>query len=104
MAGAMRKGLGALGSLAGKKVATYRCLMVGLDGAGKTTILYKLLLGSDSIVPAQPTIGANVETVLHAGTKFTVWDAGGHANLRGMWGEYASDVPPMGGRVHALIW
>ena len=36
-----------------------RILMVGLDAAGKTTILYKLKLGE--IVTTIPTIGFNVE-------------------------------------------
>ena len=39
----------------------HRILMVGLDAAGKTTILYKLKLGE--VVTTIPTIGFNVETV-----------------------------------------
>ncbi|KAI4809303.1 hypothetical protein KUCAC02_018203 [Chaenocephalus aceratus] len=46
-------------SMFGKK--DMRILMVGLDAAGKTTILYKLKLGE--IVTTIPTIGFNVETV-----------------------------------------
>lgn len=46
-------------SLLGKKEV--RILMVGLDAAGKTTILYKLKLGE--IVTTIPTIGFNVEYV-----------------------------------------
>lgn len=38
-----------------------RILMVGLDAAGKTTILYKLKMGE--VVSTVPTIGFNVETV-----------------------------------------
>ena len=38
-----------------------RALMLGLDAAGKTTILYKLKLGE--VVSSVPTIGFNVETV-----------------------------------------
>ena len=38
-----------------------RILMIGLDAAGKTTVLYKLKLGE--VVAAIPTIGFNVETV-----------------------------------------
>ena len=38
-----------------------RILMVGLDAAGKTTILYKLKL--NETVSTIPTIGFNVETV-----------------------------------------
>lgn len=46
-------------SLFGKK--EMRILMVGLDAAGKTTILYKLKLGE--IVTTIPTIGKRVEGV-----------------------------------------
>ena len=49
--------------------------MVGLDAAGKTTILYKLKLGE--IVTTIPTIGFNVETVEYKNICFTVWDVGG---------------------------
>ncbi len=49
----------AFASLLGKKEV--RILMVGLDAAGKTTILYKLKLGE--IVTTIPTIGFNVEYV-----------------------------------------
>lgn len=59
--------------LFGKKEV--RILMVGLDAAGKTTILYKLMLGE--VVTAIPTIGFNVETVEYKNIKFTVWDVGG---------------------------
>ena len=41
--------------------ALARSRQVGLDAAGKTTILYKLKLGE--IVTTIPTIGFNVETV-----------------------------------------
>ncbi|KAI4489677.1 hypothetical protein M0804_003859 [Polistes exclamans] len=56
--------------LFGKK--EMRILMVGLDAAGKTTILYKLKLGE--IVTTIPTIGFNVETVEYKNISFTVWD------------------------------
>ncbi|KAL0612729.1 ADP-ribosylation factor 1 [Plecturocebus cupreus] len=45
-------------------------LMVGLDAAGKTTILYKLKL--DEIMSTIPTIGFNVETVEYKNISFTV--------------------------------
>lgn len=52
-----------------------RILMVGLDNAGKTTILYKLRL--NETVSTVPTIGFNVETVQYKNIAFTVWDIGG---------------------------
>lgn len=88
-----------------------RILMVGLDAAGKTTILYKLKLGE--VVNTLPTIGIymfilivvmikstfsminnsfiyikffillgfNVETVEYNNISFTVWDVGGQGSV-----------------------
>ncbi|TCD69835.1 hypothetical protein EIP91_005912, partial [Steccherinum ochraceum] len=61
-------------------------LMVGLDAAGKTTILYKLKLGE--IVTTIPTIGFNVETVEYKNISFTVWDVGGQDKIRPLWRHY----------------
>lgn len=100
-----------LKSLIGKK--EMRILMVGLDAAGKTTILYKLKLGE--IVTTIPTIGMywakmkrvavlvvfishvvsphllsgfNVETVEYKNISFTVWDVGGQDKIRPLWRHY----------------
>ncbi|XP_041348598.1 ADP-ribosylation factor 4-like [Gigantopelta aegis] len=70
--------------LFGKK--QMRILMVGLDAAGKTTILYKLKLGE--IVTTIPTIGFNVETVEYKNINFTVWDVGGQDKIRPLWRHY----------------
>ena len=52
-----------------------RILMVGLDGVGKTSILYKMKLGE--VVTTIPTIGFNVETINLKNLTITVWDVGG---------------------------
>ncbi|XP_022918649.1 ADP ribosylation factor 4-like [Onthophagus taurus] len=70
--------------LFGKK--QMRILMVGLDAAGKTTVLYKLKLGE--IVTTIPTIGFNVETVEYKNISFTVWDIGGQNKIRPLWKHY----------------
>ena len=70
--------------LFGKK--EMRILMLGLDAAGKTTILYKLKLGE--VVSSVPTIGFNVETVEYKKIKFTVWDVGGQDKIRLLWRHY----------------
>ena len=49
-------------------------LMVGLDAAGKTTILYKLKLGE--VVTTMPTLGFNMETIDYNNISFTAWDVG----------------------------
>eukprot|EP00299_Pterocystis_sp_00344_P013471 c6603_g1_i2.p1 GENE.c6603_g1_i2~~c6603_g1_i2.p1 ORF type:complete len:179 (+),score=34.21 c6603_g1_i2:46-582(+) len=63
-----------------------RILMLGLDAAGKTTILYKLKLGE--IVTTIPTIGFNVETVEYKDISFTVWDVGGKDKIRPLYRHY----------------
>ncbi|XP_060677126.1 ADP-ribosylation factor 3-like [Hemiscyllium ocellatum] len=63
-----------------------RILMIGLDAAGKTTILYKLKLGE--VVTTIPTIGFNVETVEYKNFSFTVWDVGGQDKIRSLWRHY----------------
>eukprot|EP00930_Biecheleria_cincta_P015809 TRINITY_DN1305_c0_g1_i1.p1 TRINITY_DN1305_c0_g1~~TRINITY_DN1305_c0_g1_i1.p1 ORF type:complete len:203 (-),score=38.53 TRINITY_DN1305_c0_g1_i1:192-740(-) len=63
-----------------------RITLVGLDAAGKTTLLYKLSLGE--VVTTIPTIGFNVETVEYRNIRFTVWDIGGQDKIRKLWRHY----------------
>ncbi|RZC73714.1 hypothetical protein C5167_049189 [Papaver somniferum] len=65
-------------SVFGNKEA--RILVLGLDNAGKTTILYRLQMGE--VVSTIPTIGFNVETVQYNNIKFQVWDLGGQTSIR----------------------
>ncbi|XP_037685083.1 ADP-ribosylation factor 1-like [Choloepus didactylus] len=68
--------------LFGKK--EMRILMVGLDTARKTTILFQLR----GIVTTIPTIGFNVETVEYKNISFTVWDLGGQDKIQPLWHHY----------------
>ena len=61
-------------------------LMVGLDAAGKTTILYQLKLGE--MTNTAPTLGFNVETVAYKNIEFMVWDMGGQDAIRPLWRHY----------------
>ncbi|EDO48392.1 predicted protein [Nematostella vectensis] len=63
-----------------------RILMIGLDNAGKTTILYRLKL--EEVVSTVPTLGFNVETVTYKNISFTVWDIGGQDKIRALWRVY----------------
>mmetsp|Transcript_88 Transcript_88/g.14 ORF Transcript_88/g.14 Transcript_88/m.14 type:complete len:86 (+) Transcript_88:21-278(+) len=63
-----------------------RMLILGLDNAGKTTILYKLHL--NEVVQTSPTIGFNIETVTYKNLKFQVWDLGGQTSIRPYWRSY----------------
>lgn len=60
--------------------------MLGLDAAGKTTILYKLKLNQG--ISTVPTVGFNVETLTYKNIKFNVWDVGGQEKIRPLWRHY----------------
>ncbi|KZS97549.1 ARF/SAR protein [Sistotremastrum niveocremeum HHB9708] len=63
-----------------------RILMLGLDSAGKTTILYRLQIGE--VIATVPTIGFNAETVQYKNLKFQAWDLGGQDKIRSYWRCY----------------
>lgn len=63
-----------------------RILILGLDNAGKTTILYRLQV--DEPITTTPTIGFNVETMQYKNIRFQVWDLGGQASIRPYWRCY----------------
>ncbi|KAK2955098.1 putative ADP-ribosylation factor [Blattamonas nauphoetae] len=61
-------------------------VMIGLDAAGKTTVLRQLQLGEVAIT--NPTVGFNVETIMFENLKMTIWDLGGQKTIRVLWSEY----------------
>ncbi|XP_070564281.1 E3 ubiquitin-protein ligase TRIM23-like [Ptychodera flava] len=63
-----------------------RVVILGLDSAGKTTILFKLK--QNEFIQSIPTIGFNVETVEYKNLMFTIWDVGGDTKLRPLWKHY----------------
>jgi len=63
-----------------------RILMIGLDAAGKTSILYQMKMAE--LVKTIPTIGFNVELVNYKGLRFTIWDVGGQDKIRILWKHY----------------
>jgi len=67
-----------------------RIIMLGLDGAGKTTMLYKLKL--NEVVTTIPTIGFNIEMVDYKKTHFTVWDVSERNGIKSLWKVYFQDT------------
>jgi len=63
-----------------------RVVMVGLDGAGKTTVLGQLKFGETQTTI--PTIGFNVDTVEYKNLKLQCFDVGGQTRLRPLWRHY----------------
>ena len=67
-----------------------KIVMVGLDNAGKTTILYQFLM--NEVVHTSPTIGSNVEEVVWKNIHFIMWDLGGQQSLRAAWSTYYTNT------------
>jgi len=74
-------------------------LMIGLDNAGKTTLLYKLKLGE--VVSTIPTIGFNLETIRYKNIRFKVWDCGYRDKLIPL---YANNFQDTKCPTHGLIY
>lgn len=62
-------------------------MILGLDGAGKTTLFAKLL-DIDQIQPLGPTNGINFEDLEIDGTKIRLWEMGGAKPLCALWRQY----------------
>lgn len=52
-----------------------RVLFLGLDNAGKTSLLFQMR--DNQFKQTVPTIGLNIETLTHKRYNFTFWDVGG---------------------------
>jgi ADP-ribosylation factor-like protein 2 len=63
-----------------------RILMLGLDNAGKTTIVKKIL-GKDTS-KISPTLGFNIDTIDYKQYKLNIWDVGGQSSIRSYWRNY----------------
>merc|ERR1712037_190974 len=63
-----------------------RILMLGLDNAGKTTILKKM--SEEDISHIMPTQGFNIKSLVQDGFKLNVWDIGGQKTIRPYWSNY----------------
>jgi small GTP-binding protein len=82
--------MGGLFSTAWKKIfnskKNVRMLMLGLDAAGKTTIMYKMKM--NETVKTIPTVGFNVETMEYKNLSMLMWDIGGQDKIRALWKHY----------------
>jgi ADP-ribosylation factor related protein 1 len=79
----------------------YSILLLGLDNAGKTTLLEQIkAIHSSSLHPnlkTVPTVGQNVATVTLPDVYLKIWDVGGQHSLRGIWQSYYASC-------HAIVF
>ncbi|KAF2077807.1 hypothetical protein CYY_000852 [Polysphondylium violaceum] len=78
-----------------QKEKELRILLLGLDNAGKTTILKKF--NGEDISTISPTLGFNIQTLLYKDYKLNIWDVGGQKTLRSYWRNYYEEND-------AVIW
>mmetsp|Transcript_39255 Transcript_39255/g.100606 ORF Transcript_39255/g.100606 Transcript_39255/m.100606 type:complete len:177 (-) Transcript_39255:399-929(-) len=69
-----------------KKEKQGRILLLGLDNAGKTTILKKL--ADEDASHTMPTQGFNIKSVKQDGFDLNMWDIGGQRSIRPYWRNY----------------
>jgi ADP-ribosylation factor-like protein 2 len=69
--------------------------MLGLDNAGKTTIVKKVM--GEDVNTVSPTLGFIIKTIDYEGYKLNIWDVGGQKTLRSYWRNYFE-------KTDALIW
>lgn len=72
-----------------------RILMLGLDNAGKTTIVKKVM--NEDVTTVSPTLGFIIKTIDFQGYKLNIWDVGGQKTIRSYWRNYFE-------KTDALIW
>jgi GTP-binding protein SAR1 len=83
--------LASLWSALGLKGKHGNLLLLGLDNAGKTTLLERLKTGAIRSYP--PTDRPSLtEHFTHQGISFTAWDLGGHEAVRHLWGDYVCNA------------
>ncbi|XP_075243524.1 ADP-ribosylation factor-like protein 3 [Convolutriloba macropyga] len=78
-----------LRKIQGGSLKECRLLLLGLDNAGKTTILKYVANEEPTVTPTQ---GFNIKSVQNGGLKMNVWDIGGQQKIRPYWRNYFQDT------------
>ena len=69
-----------------------RCLVVGLDNSGKSTIVNYLKPQKEKKTDVQATVGLTTEKFKYMGTQFTMFDMSGAGQYRNLWEKYYEET------------
>mmetsp|Transcript_57647 Transcript_57647/g.134923 ORF Transcript_57647/g.134923 Transcript_57647/m.134923 type:complete len:222 (+) Transcript_57647:68-733(+) len=72
------------------KAPPAKVVMLGLESAGKSTIMSKMTAGEAAITI--PTIGFTVETIRTSGLELLSWNVGGRDRIRPLWRHFLTKV------------
>ena len=86
----LRDAIGALLFTLGLQNKKATIVLVGLDNAGKTTLLHRLASGGLSSFP--PTEKPHADRFALGGVSFRAWDLGGHDSVRHLWDDFLPDA------------
>jgi ADP-ribosylation factor-like protein 2 len=78
-----------------QKEKEVRILILGLDNAGKTTVVKKLC--GEPINTIEPTLGFQIQTLTYKNYQLNLWDVGGQKSIRAYWRNYFEQTD-------GLIW
>lgn len=73
---------------ASKEESNKKVLFLGLDNAGKSTLLFQLK--DKTFRDTVPTVGLNVEQITYRGISMTMWDVSGQATR--LWKHYFDKI------------
>ena len=79
----------------------YRVMLIGVDNAGKSTVLerIKAMHGIPALPPSKicPTVGLNIGRLDLQSCKLLLWDLGGQKSLRAIWDRFSTQA-------HAVVF
>lgn len=78
-----------------KTISKSSLLFLGIDGAGKTTLIEKIM---QNVIPnrkprtIRQTLGLNTDMINDGKFSLRIWDLGGKPDFRGIWNSYLPDA------------
>eukprot|EP01098_Paradermamoeba_levis_P013111 TRINITY_DN5892_c0_g6_i2.p1 TRINITY_DN5892_c0_g6~~TRINITY_DN5892_c0_g6_i2.p1 ORF type:complete len:181 (-),score=65.00 TRINITY_DN5892_c0_g6_i2:54-596(-) len=73
------------------QVQSAKILFLGLDNAGKSSIISYFESRGEVVAAEEPTVGFKEKDIKFKGVNFKIWDVAGKENVRGLWKHYYAE-------------